>query len=155
MEPVKGGISLDLTRHMNKVVKIDETSFTVTVQPGIFGPAFEKILNGYRSGRIPSGFTCGHFPQSFEYSCVGGWVMTRGAGGQSTGYGKIEHMVICMRVVTPRGVIVTKKFPADAIGPDIDQILMGSEGAYGVMTECTMKIWPYRPGEPQDVLLVL
>lgn len=145
VEPVKGGISLDLTRHMNKVVKIDEISFTVTVQPGIFGPAFEKVLNGYRSSRIKSGFTCGHFPQSFEYSCVGGWVMTRGAGGQSTGYGKIEHMVICMRVVTPKGVIVTKKFPADAIGPDIDQILMGSEGAYGVMTECTMKIWPYRP----------
>ncbi len=145
VEPVKGGISLDLTRHMNKVLEIDETSFVVRVQPGIFGPAFEKILNDYRSDRISTGFTCGHFPQSFEYSCVGGWVMTRGAGGQSTGYGKIEHMVICMRVVTPKGVIVTKKFPADAIGPDIDQILMGSEGAYGVMTECTMKIWPYRP----------
>jgi alkyldihydroxyacetonephosphate synthase len=67
--------------------------------------------------------TTRHFPQSFEYSCVGGWVMTRGAGGQSTGYGKIEHMVICMRVVTPRGVIETKKFPADAIGPDMN-ILM-------------------------------
>ncbi len=147
--PVKGGISLDLTRHMKKVLEIDEVSFMARVQPGMFGPAYEEYLNNYRSKTIKTGFTCGHFPQSFEYSCVGGWVATRGAGGQSTGYGKIEDMVICMRVVTPKGMIVTKKFPAAAIGPDIDQIIIGSEGAFGVITEVTLKIRPYNPKDRQ------
>ncbi len=135
VEPVKGGISLDLTRHMNRVVRVNEVNGTVTVQPGMYGPAFEEYLNRYKSG-----FTCGHFPQSFEYSTVGGWVVTRGAGQASTGYGKIEDMVLSLRVVAPRGVIETRDYPAAAIGPDIDQVIIGSEGAFGVVTEVTMKI---------------
>ena len=140
VEAVKGGISLDLTRHMDSVVRVNEENSTVTVQPGIFGPVLEKHLNEYGTG-----YTCGHFPQSFEYSTAGGWAVTRGAGQASTGYGKIEDMVLSMRVVTPRGTIVTKDYPAAAIGPDIDQIIMGSEGAFGVVTELTMKIRAYRP----------
>lgn len=143
--PRKKGISLDFTRHMNKVLEIDEVNFTVRAQPGIFGPRFEEILNGYKNDRIKTGFTCGHYPQSFEYSCVGGWVMTRGAGSHSTGYGKIEDMVLAMRVVTPKGIVATRPFPAAAIGPDIDEILLGSEGAFGILTEVTLKLWPYHP----------
>ena len=143
----KGGISLDMTRHMNRVIEVDEVSFVARVEPGIMGPDYEEYLNNYRSDSIKSGFTCGHFPQSFEFSCVGGWVATRGAGGQSTGYGKIEDMTICMRMVTPGGVIETKRYPAAALGPDIDQILIGSEGAYGIITEVTLKIRPYLPDD--------
>ncbi|HOS38224.1 MAG TPA: FAD-binding oxidoreductase [Spirochaetota bacterium] len=140
VEPVKGGISLDLTRHMNAVIRVNEINSTVTVQPGMFGPALEEFLNRYKAG-----YTCGHFPQSFEFSTVGGWAVTRGAGQASTGYGKIEDMVLSMRTVTPAGIIETKDYPAAAIGPDIDQIIIGSEGAYGVVTEITMKIRTYRP----------
>jgi len=141
VEAPRGGISLDLTRHMDRVVRVNEENSSVTVQPGIFGPALEKHLNNYGSG-----YTCGHFPQSFEYSTVGGWAVTRGAGQASTGYGKIEDMVLSMRMVTPRGVIVTRDYPAAAIGPDMDQIIMGSEGAFGVVTELTMKIRSFSPG---------
>ena len=140
VEAPKGGVSLDLTRHMDRVLRVSEENSSVTVQPGMFGPALEKHLNSFGTG-----YTCGHFPQSFEHSTVGGWVVTRGAGQASTGYGKIEDMVLSMRVVTPRGVIVTKDYPAAAIGPDIDQIIIGSEGAFGVVTEVTMKIRAWRP----------
>ncbi len=140
LETPLGGISLDMERHMNRVIRVSEVNSTVTVQPGIFGPALEKHLNTYKEG-----YTCGHFPQSFEFSTVGGWVVTRGAGQASTGYGKIEDMVLSMRVVTPRGIIETKDYPAAAIGPDIDQIFIGSEGAFGVVTQVTMKIRRFRP----------
>ena len=75
--------------------------------------------------------------------------MTRGAGGQSTGYGKIEDMTLSMRVVTPRGMVVTKDYPAASIGPDIDELMMGSEGAFGIMTEATLKIFPFNPDDRQ------
>jgi len=140
LEAPKGGISLDLSRHMNRIIRISEENSTVTVQPGIYGPALESRLNSHGPG-----YTCGHFPQSFEYSTVGGWVVTRGAGQASTGYGKIEDMVLSLRVVTPRGLIVTKDYPACAMGPDIDQMIIGSEGTLGVVTEVTMKIRRFHP----------
>jgi alkyldihydroxyacetonephosphate synthase len=131
---------------MNKIIKVNEVNSTVTVQPGIYGPALENYLN-----RCKTGYTCGHFPQSFEFSTVGGWVVTRGAGQASTGYGKIEDMVLSMRMVTPRGIVETRDYPAGAIGPDIDQVLMGSEGAFGVLTEVTMKVRKYRPRNTRHV----
>ncbi len=149
VETPRGGISLDLTRYMNKVLRVNEVNSSVTVQPGMFGPAFEEYLNKYKSG-----YTCGHFPQSFEYSTVGGWVVTRGAGQASTGYGKIEDMVLSMRMVTPRGIIETRDYPASAIGPDIDQILTGSEGAFGVLTEATLKIRKYLPQNSRYVSFI-
>ncbi len=139
-ETPKGGISLDMTRHMNKVIKVSDVNSSVTVQPGIYGPELEDYLNNYMGG-----YTCGHLPQSFEFSTVGGWVANRGAGQASTGYGKIEDIVLSMRMVTPKGIVETIDYPAEALGPDIDQILIGSEGSFGIMTEVTLKIRQYLP----------
>jgi alkyldihydroxyacetonephosphate synthase len=144
VETPKGGISLDLTKHFNKVLEVNEINCTSTVQSGMFGPAFEDVLNNYGEK-----YTCGHFPQSFEYSTVGGWVAAKGAGQASTGYGKIEHMVLSLKVVTPSGVIETKTYPASAQGWDLYQIFIGSEGTLGIITEITMKIHKYRPEDTQ------
>lgn len=138
VETPKGGISLDLTKHLNKVLDVNTNNSTTTVQAGMFGPAFESYLNG-------KGYSCGHFPQSFEYSTVGGWFAAKGAGQASTGYGKIDHMVLAIKAVTPKGVIETKCYPASAQGWDLHQIFAGSEGTLGVITEVTMKIRKYLP----------
>ncbi|MBU8893294.1 MAG: FAD-binding oxidoreductase [Bacteroidales bacterium] len=140
VETPKGGISLDLTKHLNKVLEVNEVNSTSTVQAGMFGPAFEDYLNNFGAK-----YSCGHFPQSFEYSTVGGWVAAKGAGQASTGYGKIEHMVLSMKVVTPSGIIDTKTYPASAQGWDLHQTFIGSEGTLGIITEVTMKIRKYRP----------
>jgi len=146
LECVKGGISLDLGAHMKRVLSLSPVNQTVTVEPGILGPALEEALNDApkRFGTRHR-YTCGHFPQSFEFSSVGGWVVTRGAGQNSTYYGKIEDLVVSQEVVTPVGKIVTKDWPAAAVGPDMDQIMMGSEGAYGVLTSVTLKIFRFMP----------
>lgn len=140
VETPKGGISLDLTRHLNKVLEVNEINSTASVQAGMFGPAFEAYLNNYGAK-----YSCGHFPQSFEYSTVGGWVAAKGAGQASTGYGKIEDMVLSLKVITPTGIIHTKTYPASAQGWDLHSIFVGSEGTLGVITEVTMKIRKYRP----------
>ena len=140
LETPAGGIVVDLRRRMNGIISINETNQSVTVQPGIMGPELENYLNDYNSG-----YTCGHFPQSFEYSTVGGWAASRGAGQSSTGYGKMEDIVLSMRMVTPEGTVVTTDYPAESIGPDINEILMGSEGAFGIMTEVTLKIRRFLP----------
>ncbi len=134
----QGGIALDLTRHLNSIVKINTVNKTVTVQSGIYGPALEEELNR-------QGYTCGHFPQSFEYSTVGGWVSAKGAGQASTGYGKIEDMVVALKVVTPAGVIETRDFPRTAQGWDIFRLFAGAEGTLGVITEVTLHIFNYAP----------
>jgi alkyldihydroxyacetonephosphate synthase len=138
IEATQGGISLNLTKHLNKVLDINEVNTTATVQAGIYGPALESILNS-------KGFSCGHFPQSFEYSTVGGWVAAKGAGQASTGYGKIEHIVLSLKVVTPAGTIETKCYPASAQGWDLHQLFMGSEGTLGVIVEVTLKVRKYKP----------
>ena len=140
VETPNGGISLDLTKHLNKVLEVNQINSTVTVQTGMYGPALEEYLNNYGDK-----YSCGHFPQSFEYSTVGGWVAAKGAGQASTGYGKIEHIVLSMKVVTPSGIIHTKTYPASAQGWDIHQTFFGSEGTLGVIVEVTMKIRKYRP----------
>jgi len=133
-----GGIALDLTKHLNRIVRLNTVNKTVTVGAGMFGPAFEEELNRH-------GYTCGHFPQSFEYSTVGGWIAAKGAGQASTGYGKIEDMVVALKVVTPAGVIETKEFPRTAQGWDIFRLFIGSEGTLGVITEATLHMHIYRP----------
>ena len=133
-----GGIELDLTKHLNKIERINIANKTVTVQAGICGPTLEDELNRH-------GFTCGHFPQSFEYSTAGGWIAAKGAGQASTGYGKIEDMVVALKVVTPAGVIETKEFPRTAQGWDIFRLFIGSEGTLGIITEATLNIHNYRP----------
>jgi len=127
-------ITLDLTR-LNQVLALDPISHTATVQAGIFGPALEQALN-------VEGFTLGHFPQSFEFSTLGGWIATRSAGQQSLRYGKIEEMVEWLRVVTPQGVIETRHVPASAAGPNIKEMLIGSEGIFGVITQATVRLRP-------------
>lgn len=146
MEAMKGGITLDLAVNFNKVISFNEKNQTITVESGMQGPQLEEVLNQApeRLG-AKKRYTCGHFPQSFEYSGVGGWVVTRGAGQNSSYYGKIDDIVISQDYATPIGVISTKDYPASAIGPSMNQIMMGSEGAFGVLTHVTLKVFQYLP----------
>lgn len=143
----RGSVTLDLRKNFNKVISFNEKNQTITVQPGMSGPALEKLLNDApKTLGAKRRYTCGHFPQSFEYSSVGGWAVTRGAGQNSTYYGKIEDIVISQEYVTPAGgIIKTDPVPRKACGPSIDQIMMGSEGAFGVLTEVTLKVFRFHP----------
>lgn len=142
-EAVRGGITLDLGKKFNKVVEFNEINQTITVQPGIYGPELERLLNNaVEEFGAKRAYTCGHFPQSFEYSTVGGWVVTRGAGQNSTYYGKIEDMVRGQKYITPvNGPIISDTYPAKATGPDINQIMIGSEGAFGILTQVTLRFF--------------
>jgi alkyldihydroxyacetonephosphate synthase len=147
VECLRGGLSLDLRRHMNKVVRFNDVDQTITVEAGLYGPELEKLLqNAPRLFGAAHAYTCGHFPQSFEFSTVGGWAATRGAGQNSTYFGKIEDLVLCQEMVTPSGILRTGYHPAAATGPDTDQILLGSEGAFGVITEVTLRLFRHLPG---------
>jgi alkyldihydroxyacetonephosphate synthase len=146
LECPRGGISLDLRAHMNKIIRLNTENQTVTVQPGMLGPDFEAALNeAPKLFGSQFRYTCGHLPQSFDSSTVGGWIVTRGAGQNSTYYGKIEDLVISQEYLTPVGEIITREYPAEAIGPDIDRIMIGSEGSFGILVEATLKIFRYRP----------
>ncbi|PKL39259.1 MAG: FAD-binding oxidoreductase [Spirochaetae bacterium HGW-Spirochaetae-1] len=144
--PAKGGVTLVMSTHMNKIIELNETNQTVRVQAGMMGPAFEEALN-----KAPEKFgakrkyTCGHFPQSFEYSSVGGWIVTLGSGQQSSYYGDAYDLVLSMEVVTPSGTIRTLDYPGTATGPKVTDILKGSEGTFGVVTEVTWKLYRYMP----------
>jgi len=149
VEPIKNGISLDMRRNFNKVISFNDVDQTITVQAGMSGPELERILNNapetlkqYGASRK---YTCGHFPQSFEFSSVGGWTVTRGAGQNSTYYGKIEDIVLSQRYATPIGPIVTSHYPREATGPSINHIMMGGEGTFGVLTEVTLRVFRYMP----------
>ncbi|MFX1516094.1 MAG: FAD-binding oxidoreductase [Promethearchaeota archaeon] len=134
IESSPGMIAVNLKR-MNELLEVNNDSLYITAQSGISGPKLESSLN-------QKGLTLGHFPQSFEYSCLGGWVATRGAGQNSTLYGKIEDMVMGMKFVTGSGeTLITRVAPARATGPDINQILTGSEGSYGIISEVTLRVW--------------
>jgi alkyldihydroxyacetonephosphate synthase len=124
--------TLDM-RRMNRVLALDAESRTATIQAGALGPKLELDL-----GAI--GHSLGHFPDSFEYSTLGGWLATRSAGMQSDAYGKIEDMVVSIKMVTPSGTIVTRPVPASSAGPDLNRLLVGSEGILGVITEATMRV---------------
>jgi len=146
VEPVKGGVTLDMRKRFNKVISFNEIDQTITVQAGLSGPALEDTLNrapALFGARRP--YTCGHFPQSFEYSSVGGWVVTRGAGQNSTYYGTIADIVLSQRYATPVGVIRTSHYPREATGPNLNQIMMGSEGTFGVLTEVTLRVFRFMP----------
>ncbi len=133
--PVRGGIVCDLKR-MNRLVQMDERSLLYVAEAGINGEDLERQLNA-------AGFTTGHFPSSIYCSTLGGWLATRSAGQMSTRYGKIEDLVVSLEAVLPSGrVIQTKAAPRSATGPDIDQLLVGSEGTLGVITRATMRMFP-------------
>ena len=137
VEPVRqrgfrGTIAVDL-RRMNKVLDVDAVSLTASVEAGVSGPDLEDELNR-------RGFTLGHFPQSFQFSVLGGWIATRSAGQVSTKYGKIEDMVESLTMVSPSGKLDTKSVPASASGPQLKQLLIGSEGTLGLLTKAKMRI---------------
>jgi alkyldihydroxyacetonephosphate synthase len=145
-ECVRGGVSVHLGTHMNRVLALNSINQTVTVEPGILGPDLEAALNDAKARfGAPHAYTCGHFPQSFEYSSAGGWVVTRGAGQNSTYYGKAEDLVLSQEYVTPVGSIRTVDVPAYATGPNLDQMMIGSEGAFGILVSVTLKVFRYRP----------
>lgn len=146
VEPTKGGISLDMRLRFNHIVSFNETDQTITVQAGMSGLKLEKALNNAQQlFGAKRAYTCGHFPQSFEYSSVGGWVVTRGAGQNSTYYGCITDLVLSQKYATPIGNVQTSHYPREATGPNLNQIMMGSEGAFGVLTEVTLKVFRYMP----------
>lgn len=146
VECVKGGISLDMRLRFNKVIEFNEVDQTITVEAGMSGPKLEETLNNaVKLFGAKRAYTCGHFPQSFEYSSVGGWVVTRGAGQNSTYYGCISDIVMGQEYSTPIGNIKTDKYPRKATGPDLGHIMMGSEGAYGVLTHVTLKVFRHMP----------
>ncbi len=146
VECMKGGVSLDMRLRYNKVIRFNEIDQTITVQTGMSGPKLEETLNNaVKLFGAKRAYTCGHFPQSFEYSSVGGWVVTRGAGQNSTYYGKIEDIALKQVYATPIGEIETSNCPREATGPSLNHIMMGSEGAFGVLTEVTLRVFRYMP----------
>ena len=139
VEGVRGGkraaVTLDL-RRLNRLVHLDPESETATLGAGLRGPEAEAALH-------PHGFTLGHYPQSHQQATIGGYVATRSAGQASTGYGRIDENVLGARIVTPRGVLeVGGRSPASAAGPRLLDLVVGSEGAFGVITEATLRVHP-------------
>ena len=129
-----GVVALDMGR-MGALLALDHESATVTVQAGMRAPTLERQL-------AASGLTLGHFPQSFEYVSLGGCAATRSAGQASTGYGAIEKMVLGLRLAAPAGDIALPAVPASAAGPGLRQLLVGSEGVLGVISELSLRVRP-------------
>ncbi|HSP65391.1 MAG TPA: FAD-binding oxidoreductase, partial [Candidatus Deferrimicrobium sp.] len=136
VSPLRGAhravITLDL-RRLDQGVAVDPVSMTASLQAGMTGPQAETFLAGH-------GLTLGHFPQSFEHATLGGFAATRSAGQASSGYGRFDELVEGLRLVTPAGEIVVAGHPATAAGPSIRQLVLGSEGRLGVITELTVRV---------------
>ncbi len=132
-----GVLALDLAR-LDRLVGLDAESQTAVLQAGVLGPRAEQLLGA-------QGFTLGHFPQSFEYATVGGFAATRSSGQSSAGYGRFDALVLGVKVATPIGTLDLGRAPASAAGPDLRQLVLGSEGAFGVITEVTVRVRPVPP----------
>ena len=127
-------LSINLTR-LNRLMHLDTSSQLATFGAGTPGPLVEAQLRAH-------GYTLGHFPQSFEYSTVGGWVVTRSSGQQSLRYGRIEQLFAGGRMETPVGPLTLPTFPAASAGPDLRELVLGSEGRFGILTEATVRVTP-------------
>lgn len=125
-------LSLDL-RQLDRVVEIDRVSRAARIQAGIYGPALEAQLR-------PHGLTLRHYPQSFEFSTLGGWIATRSGGHYATLYTHVDEFVESLRVATPDGIVETRRLPASGAGPDPNRLFIGSEGTLGVITEAWMRL---------------
>jgi alkyldihydroxyacetonephosphate synthase len=136
--PERGGfaavIALDLAR-LDALVAVDAVSLTATLQAGVTGPRAEELLAEH-------GLTLGHVPQSFERATIGGYAATRSAGQLSTGWGRFDALVERLRAITPAGDLDLGRAPGTAAGPDLRQLLLGSEGTLGVITEVTVRVRP-------------
>ena len=131
-EGFAGVVSLDLLR-LDRLLAVDTDSMTATLEPGLRGPQAEALLAKH-------GLTLGHFPQSFEYASIGGFAVTRSSGQSSSGYGRFDSLVVGLRVATPQGELVLGNSPANAAGPDLREVVMGSEGTLGVVTAVTVRV---------------
>jgi len=125
-------LTLSLER-MTRLLNLDEFGRTATFEAGVTGPELELSLAKH-------GYTLGHYPQSHEYSTLGGWIATRSSGQQSYKYGRIEQLFAGGRMETPRGLIELPHFPASAAGPEIKEMILGSEGRMGVITQAKVKV---------------
>jgi len=131
-EGFAGVLSLDLVR-MKRLLAVDHTSMTATLEPGLRGPEAEALL-------AEEGLTLGHYPQSWEYASIGGFAATRSSGQSSAGYGRFDALVVGLTVATPRGRLDLGSAPANAAGPDLRQLVLGSEGTFGVITSVTVRV---------------
>jgi alkyldihydroxyacetonephosphate synthase len=131
-EGYAGVIALDL-RRLDRLVAVDAESGTAVLQAGMLGPEAEAALGEH-------GLTLGHFPQSFEYASIGGFAATRSSGQASSGYGRFDAMVLGLTVATPVGTLELGSAPASAAGPDLRQLVLGSEGAFGVITSVRLRV---------------
>ena len=127
-----GAVSLDLSP-LGRVLEIDRASRAARIQAGALGPILEDQLR-------PHGLTLRHFPQSFEFSTLGGWIATRSGGHYATLHTHVDEFVESLRVVTPSGVVETRRLPGSGAGPAADRLFIGSEGALGVITEAWMRL---------------
>ena len=131
-DALPGVVSIDL-RHLDRVVEVDRASRAARIQAGVYGPALEDQLR-------PHGLTLRHFPQSFEFSSLGGWIATRSGGHYATLYTHIDDFVESLRVVAPTGVIESRRLPGSGAGPSPDRMFIGSEGILGIITEAWMRL---------------
>lgn len=127
-------LALDLSA-MDKIVSVDPVSRTATAEAGIYGPALDKALRAQN-------LVLGHYPQSFEFSTLGGWIAHRGAGQQSSRYGRAGDWLVSVKLATPRGLLTTEDFPASSAGPRLTDLVLGSEGLFGAVTEATFRVRP-------------
>lgn len=137
INPSPGGdpvLTIDLSR-LDRMLELDEISHLATFEAGITGPRLELLLQSH-------GFTLGHFPQSWEFSTLGGWIATRSSGQQSYYYGRIEQLFAGGHVETPLGPLELPPFPASAAGPDLRECILGSEGRFGVITRAILRVRP-------------
>lgn len=125
-------ITIDL-RNLGQVLEVDPVSRAARIQAGAYGPALEEQLAAHD-------FTLRHFPQSFEFSTLGGWIATRAGGHFATNQTHIEDFLESVRVVTPRGTLETRRLPGSGAGPSPDRLFAGSEGALGIITEAWMRV---------------
>src|SRR6266699_3470689 len=137
-------LSVDVSR-LSRLLMLDETNYLATFGAGITGLDLEAQLRAH-------GYTLGHFPQSFEYSTLGEWNATRSSGQQALGYGRIEQLFAGGHVETPSGALDVRPFPASATGLDLREIVLGSEGRLGILTEATVRV---RPLPEQEHYLVV
>ncbi len=142
--PLYGGVALDLCA-LSGIVEVDVLSGLVDVRAGTFGDAFEAEL------RASHNLTLGHWPQSMALSTVGGWLACRSAGQFSTRYGKIEDMVVGLKIAMADGSLIhTGGWPRAAVGPDLTQLFVGSEGTLGVITQAQLRCHPLPKGEARS-----